>query len=178
MNQLAEHAEDLAVDETEKQIAEKQVLLLDDFTQEMVFDDLEPIEVLATIGVRRFILREASEGDSVAWRNSQIRAARMVDGKFVGLGDLVNSEPLLLSRCLRDVATNKNVPVEEINKWKSKIVKELFKRLTKISDLETMDTVEQLEKRIAEDTEKLKKLKAKEPTPAKKEQSDGQDISN
>lgn len=158
-----------------------QVILTDDFTQEMVFDDLEPIEVPITIGKRKLILREADEAASVAWRNCQIRSARMVDGKFVGMGDLANSEPLLISKCLRDASTNKNIPIEEINRWKSRVVKSLFDRLSKISELDTMDTVEQLEKRITEDTEKLKRLKAKDKSKessAKKEQRDGQDISD
>lgn len=173
----------------ELQLAEetpKQVILTESYTDEMIFDSVEPVEIKVTIKGEKYILREADEAAVVAYRNCQVRAARVVDGKFTGMGDIVNSEPLLLSKCLLYEKDRKNVPLEVINKWRHKVTKPLLERLKKISEIDTGDTIEGLEKRLAEDQKKLAKLiaerdakdpKAKE-TAAKKEHSDSQDGSD
>jgi len=68
---------------------------------ELVFDDLEPVEVPVTIGKRKYVLREASEGAAVKFRNVSMRGARMdTESKVVTLGEVAEAEPVLVAACL------------------------------------------------------------------------------
>ena len=178
---MATHTED----ESQAPVtAPSQIILADDYTSDMVFDSIEPIEIRITIAGKQYILREADDAAVTAYRNSQVRSARVVDGKFTGMGDVANSEPLLLSKCLFEEAGRKAVPLAEISKWRHRVTRPLIERLKKISDIDTGDTIEGLEKRIATDQDKLNKLRAeqerKQPkeSVAKKELEDSPDGSD
>lgn len=124
------------------------------------FSSLAPIELPVKYAGRDYVLREASEADAAEWRNANARSARMQDGKVVGVDGIANSQALLVSRCLRDAATGKNVDVPTIRTWVSRAVKRIFDKAVEISDLrEKPETEEELVKAISEAQEKLDLLR-------------------
>lgn len=101
--------------------------------------------------VERYVVREASTAAAVAYRNSNSRASRYEDGKFVGLDGLADSEPLLVGLCTFKVddkggASGAPVGHEAVMKWPDRvqralydIVKEISPRLTDVLTLESVD---------------------------------------
>lgn len=110
--------------------------------------DLAPIEVPVVIGGTNYILREASEGGSSAWRNATIAAAKMVDGKVVGLQGLAESQAVLIHHCLYEATDRgKQVPTHTIRSWPSRITTWLFEKAKEISDLNEKAPAESPEKK-------------------------------
>lgn len=137
------------------------------------FDDLAPIEIPVRIAGVAYILREASEAAACKWRNHQLKATRMADGKVTGMDGMADAEPLLVSLCLcqtnpdgtlkLDPQRNPaNVPLALVLSWPARIVKPLFEKAKEISDLTEKETADALEKRLLETREKLDKLRAGE----------------
>lgn len=131
------------------------------------FNDLAPREEPVTIGTTSYVLREASGGAVVAWRNFQIRAARFGGGgKLERVGDIADAEPLLVALCLfpvndRGEAAKKHVSEDFVRGLPNRVVKVLFERAKEMSDLneEEAESAEFLEKRIAADQAKLASLR-------------------
>jgi hypothetical protein len=129
-----------------------------DMTDAMVFESLELIEVPVTIGEDRYVMREASEEVATAYQIAMMRGMQVVDGKVRGnLGGLADAQSLLLSRCiLRYGGDDKPHPVDRnvIRQWPSRIVKQLFERLTKISEIdEEADTSKLLLQKVLDSME-------------------------
>ena len=103
----------------------------------MSFDDLTPIEIPVSIGGKKFLLREATEDAAVKYRNKLAAAGRMVDGKVVGIGDIADAEPLLVSLCLLELyevngpdglpqQRERPVLLSTVRGWPAKVVKAIF----------------------------------------------------
>lgn len=140
----------------------------------LVFDDLEPICVPVRVGPKDYILREASGDAACKWRNAITRVTRMQDGKVSSVGDIADTEPLLISLCLFEIQRDKDGkpssdppvadpkrPVSEkvIRTWPHRVQRALFDKARAISELEEKETAEDLEKKIADLQEKLAKLR-------------------
>jgi hypothetical protein len=145
--------------------------------EEMVFD-LEPIEIPIKIGGKSYILREASEGAAVGYRNLVMKAARMSEGKIVGIDGAADVEPYLVSQCVfetdregrvRQIGDRLvNVHINTVRSWPSRVVTPLFDKIKEISDLDREtkpETKEQLLKQLEEIQNKLQKLEEADPTP-------------
>ena len=132
----------------------------------IVFTDLAPLQVPVELGGNKFILTEASGNAAVEWKNAIMLATRMEEGKVVGLGELADSEPLLVSKCLyyadkdgglpvrgNQADPSKLVPLNLIRSWPAKVVRKLFQRVQEISLLNETnqeETLETLDEKIAE----------------------------
>lgn len=157
--------------------------------EELIFDDLTPIEMKVSINKTKYVLREADEGDAIKWKNAGLRAARVVDGKVVSMGDLADSEPLLVSLCLykanadgtmplnNDGTPNKKqqVPVSVIKTWPPRVVNKLFDHAKRISELEEKETRATLEEKLKEVQAKIASLD--QENASKKELAATSDIS-
>ena len=134
--------------------------------EEIVFEDLEPTRVPVTHKGRKYVLVEASADVGVKYQNACIRAARMEEGHVVGMNDIADAEPLLVSLCLFHVnADGKqlgNVAKKDILSWPNRVVKRLYEKAKDISDLDQNQTVEQLEKSIAKLQQQLDRKRSKE----------------
>jgi hypothetical protein len=138
-----------------------------ELTAEMVFSTLDPIKVPVRIDGKPYVIREASEAVAVRYKDLCMAAARMNDGKVSGVVGLAESEPVLVQGCLFELLPLRGDPSDLVERPVSmafvralphKVVKPLFERAQKISDLEERDTVETLRKKIKRDTERLNKL--------------------
>lgn len=130
-------------------------------------EDIVPVEIPVTIGKEHFVLREASGDAAVKFQNARMNRLTIGEnGKpssFKNMGDL---EPYLVSLCLftakrkEPKLDNILVPEVEIRSWKSHIQKKLFDTAKKISHIDDeVDTVESLEKTIADCQKKIEELK-------------------
>lgn len=135
--------------------------------------DLAPVGVRYTIGGKRYVLRECPEGDTCSWRSFQAKMARFnEDGKFAGVGNIADSQPLLVSFCLfladqrtgELVLTDGNPPLPDlahrvslatIRSWPTRIVGPLFDKAKEISGLDERETDEVLWKRLRDTATKL-----------------------
>lgn len=128
------------------------------------FDDLEPVEIPVGIRGVKYILREASSADARKWRNSILSSTKIVDGKVAGVGNVADSESLLVSLCLFPTDAfgkrmDKPVPLQYILELPNRLVKPLFEEAKRISDLdEKPDTKQELVAKIKELQEKLATL--------------------
>jgi hypothetical protein len=145
-------------------------------------NDLAPKEIPVKGGGKNYVLREASAGAVVQYRNAVTRSIKMKDGKPDSVGDLANAEPLLVSLCLFELKEVKGqiipIPVPEttIRSWGARAMKTLFDRIKEISDIdmEGEETPETLEEKISQLQERLQLMRngrhpestsKKEPTP-------------
>lgn len=133
---------------------------------ELNFDDLTPIEIPVSIKGEKYVLKEPTEGAVCRWRDAQLKASKLTDGKLTSMDGLADTEPLLVSLCIfkiRDLpdGSKKEVPVElpVVRGWSGRIVKVLFEKLKEIGELEEKDTEEVLQKRLKDTQEQLKALR-------------------
>ena len=88
------------------------------------------------IGDAVYTLKEASIGAATKYRNALLDCATIgPDGKPSKFSGMADVEPLLVSLCLFD-SEGSPVPLDAINRWPSRIVKQLFDRVKDISDLD------------------------------------------
>ena len=100
------------------------------------FDSFALHEEPVFLGDKKFVLREASSGAATRYRNALLDCATMgPEGKPSKLSGMASVEPLLVSLCLFE-EDGKPVPLAEIERWPSKIVKRLFNRVKDVSDLD------------------------------------------
>lgn len=98
--------------------------------------DLGKKEIPVRYQGRDYVLREASEGAAIKWRNAQMKAARFNQhGQITGAEGLADTEPLLVSYCLFETDTGNPVHFNTICGWPAKMVKKLFQKAVEISDL-------------------------------------------
>lgn len=102
-------------------------------------DDLKPREKEVTVLGQRYLLREASADAARQFRNSQLAAFRMRDGKLERFEGLADSEVLLVQQCLlgEDGEGKFKNPVHKqtILGWPARLVKPLFEWVQDASDL-------------------------------------------
>jgi hypothetical protein len=130
---------------------------------ELDFNDLSVIEVPVKVAGRNYVLREATEEAACRWRNHMLRATRIgQDGRPTGIGDLADSEPLLVSLCLfeakEDGTAGAPVKLAAVKGWPSRVVGRLFAKAKQISELEEKEDRAALEQRLRDITDKLAAL--------------------
>jgi hypothetical protein len=132
-------------------------------SEEWILDDLEPQQVKVKIKDKHYHLREASADAAVKFRNATLKAAKMSDGKVVGMENLADAEPLLVSLCLYKAGKDEElvlapdgnpdsrqlVPQQTIRGWPDRTQKVLFDKIKEMSPtLEGKETLESLDKKI------------------------------
>lgn len=127
----------------------------------IVYDSLDLTKVPVKLAGEDYLLYEASEGQIVAWRNHHLKSTRMQDGKVVGMEGMADSEPLLVSLCLRKVTKAGEVPVaiNVIRNWPGAVVSGLFERAKQISGLNEDESEEGLIKQIDALNKKLEEVR-------------------
>lgn len=109
-----------------------------------------------TIAGERFAIVEADEATAVKWKNKQVSSAKIgPKGNFTGVGDVADSEPFLVSMCLRrvkDGVTKTGLDGEElkladlgdavdlktVRTWPARVIRPIFERIKEVSDLNEM----------------------------------------
>ena len=138
------------------------------------FGDLSVAEREVKAGGKLYVLVEASEDAACKYRNSQTRELVLgPDGKPTGLRNMADTGPYLLSLCLYEV-TDKGrlpVPLKTIRSWPARVVGPLVDLARKMSKLDEEESIEVLEKRIADDSAKLARLKATTGTLSEQEKN-------
>ena len=115
----------------------------------MEFTDPSPIEVPVILGNKRYNLREPSEEGLCKWRNSQVKAMkRDAKGELITTEGFEDTHSLLVSLCLchtdddGKTRTDKlgnalTLPLPEVRKLTSQIVKKLYMRVLELGGLAT-----------------------------------------
>ncbi len=128
----------------------------------LVFTDLSPIEIPATIGDKSYVLREATGNVACRYRNALLACTQLgPEGKPSKITGMADVEPLLVSLCMFEDGT-KPVPQATVRAWPNRIVKSLFDRVKEISDLDEDDSLEGLKKERQTLDERIAKLEAAE----------------
>lgn len=96
-------------------------------------------------------IREATADAAAQWRTAMFKALK----QDVGLAD---SQILLVSLCLFEGADFRPVPKGEVKTWPGRVIGKMFDVAMKISGLDGLDTVEDVERRIKELTEQRDKM--------------------
>lgn len=110
-------------------------------TELMTFDEIDLIAVPVRIGGEDYVLREATSDAAGKYHDAIIKSTRMSDGKITGSDGLGGVEALLVSLCLfkRTGKEESAVPLTEVRRWPSRVVKPLFDRVKEISELDAKD---------------------------------------
>jgi hypothetical protein len=141
---------------------------MNDETEVLDFDITErtlPVK----IGGEGCTLHEASEAVAKSFRTLAAECGEYEDGKLKRLHGIGKVQSFLVAACLtKDGAagTSKPVTEAEVNKWPSRVVKALFAKAKKISDLdEAPETVASVTAQLAKLEKRLEELKAEKPDP-------------
>lgn len=142
-------------------------------SDELNFDDLAPIEIPVSVARKKYVLREASGGASVIWRDAVGRAVKIgPEGKPAGIDGMASTEPLLISQCLYvpdesgkirlqpngDPDQRYLVPIQTIRSWQARVQNKLFEKIKEISDLDNKETEKTLEEKMAKLKEQMATL--------------------
>ena len=104
-------------------------------SDELVFDNLELVELPVIVGDKSYTLREANGGAACQYRNALIECTKLGPGGVpTQLKGIASVEPLLVSLCLFD-EKGKRVPTSTIEKWPARVQKALFEKAKEISEL-------------------------------------------
>lgn len=126
-------------------------------TVDFDFSDLTPQTATAIIGGKKYLLREATEDQAVKFKNMSAKAVKFKDGETTGIEGAANVEPFLLSLTMVEVdADGKEKQVFEsfIRTLLARVVSPLFDWVRDASGLGGKDTVESIDKKIADLTKK------------------------
>lgn len=140
--------------------AEMTVLNSDEFR----FDDLTPRSKPATIGGKRYILREASEGAAAKYRDALQEGTRVSQEGEAFVGSNGGADTLLLSLCLfelydlRGEEKERSVVLSEVHRWPARIVRPMVDWIKEVSGMTQTATAEGIQKEIAKLQLKLKRL--------------------
>ncbi len=132
--------------------------------------DLTPTEINVVISGEKYLLCEASEAVAANYTNASLRGARMDrQGKMATLpSDLGGLQAILVSDCLFHATSEGEpgspVPLADVQRWPSRVVKPLFEKAKKISEIGEEETLESLTKQLKEIVEKIKNLQEENPT--------------
>lgn len=134
----------------------------------LVFDDLSRREEPVRIAGKEYVLREGTEADVAKWTNSHTAAAKIVDGKLAGIGNVADNRKLLVHLCLFEPISDgqgnqtgeRNVPLPVIAAWPHRVVDPIFERAKKLCGVgeDRALTREELRAKIAELQEQLAKV--------------------
>lgn len=123
------------------------------------FGDITPITVAVTINGEHYQLREASGDAACRYRNALLKCTQLgPEGKPQRLEGMGDTEPFLVSLCL---FKENGAPVNAatVRAWPSRVQKRLFETAKRISKLDEDETIESLEKQLADVQSKLNKLR-------------------
>ncbi len=137
------------------------------------FNDLTPQERRETLGGDEYVIREASEAAAVAYKNAQMRAAKMSDGKLTGFDGYADADLVLAVACLHPVdKSTGQVKVDQsgdpwtlaertVKRWPHRVVKRIVAVVKELSpDLEDKETRETLVKQRDNLQKKIDELDA------------------
>lgn len=138
------------------------------------FTNLQPVRLAFNIGKKQYVLCEADGDAGAKYRSAAVRAAKMNDGKVIGLEGIGDIEPYLVSRCLYHVDDKGNLRVDdndnpikkylvteaEVRSFPDRVQKAVFNKIKEISSLDETDTIEKINKQIASLQAKRTKLLA------------------
>lgn len=124
----------------------------------------------------RFLLTEASENAGRVYRALATRALRMNDGKVSGVGgEIADIQSVVVGECLFQTVGNDGtnvlmsgntpmkVPLERVQRMPTRVVKEMFDWIKKVSDLDEKEkSPEEIRKQIVELQKKLEKVESVE----------------
>jgi hypothetical protein len=97
---------------------------------EFNLDDLLQQEFPVRYKGKSYVLREPTEDATLRAQRLYAQDAKLVDGKVTAsVGRAAEAQATLVSLCLYDCETNKNVPLGTLWGWESSVVKFLFKKL-------------------------------------------------
>lgn len=115
------------------------------------FDDLAPVRVPVRLGARHFVLRPATAGEVIQYRNFIVRTTKVnTQDRSASTQGYADSEPYLLAMCLTEVKEGgREVPVsiQTIKGWRNEVLNKVFDLLQRISGMleeEEKPTREQL----------------------------------
>lgn len=141
------------------------------------FSDLTPAQEPVTYKGEHFVVTEASEAAAVAYRNAVTRTHRYVDGKLSAIHDPADNEPLLVSKCLfkavpgspgQILFSDSGIPVAveraKLDKFPTKIVRELFKWILEVSCMDDYTNDETLTNEIDRLVKIREERRAKNPS--------------
>jgi hypothetical protein len=146
-------------------------------------DSLGLVQIPITFNGKRYWLVEAF-GDAVAeYRNALMSGAKIntnADGKpkTMSMGSMADAALILVSKCLfgaaddgtirtdafNNVDIRYRVPLSTVRVWPNRVLEPLFDKVKQISGIDEADSVETLEKKIAELTRRLTVLKKSKET--------------
>lgn len=93
-----------------------------------------------TIDGRQYELREATGKQTTKYINAKMAAMRFDSkGQFIGVGNVANLVPMLVSMTLYDLDTGKNVPESVVCSWPSRIQEAIADKSLDLSDLREVD---------------------------------------
>lgn len=135
---------------------------------EFDFNDLTPVLKVVRYMGKKYFAQEASEGAAVAYRNASLKAAKMADGKVIGMEGAADVEPLLVHLCLfktNDAGekTIENVSLAEVRTWPSRIIRPIFDWIKEVSQLNEAETADGIKKQIAKLQQQLSTMEGSDP---------------
>ena len=142
-------------------------------SQVTYLEDKTVQEFRYNLGGNAYILRPARGKAAMQYRNETFKAARLNQAGQTTFDGLANAESLLVSLCLRKLATiNKDgamveveftVPRQVIEDWPYKTMKALYEKAQEISQLGQDQSKESVVKQIADLQSKLRDMEENSP---------------
>jgi DNA-binding transcriptional MerR regulator len=121
---------------------------------------------LGEVVTATYLLKEPSESASCKWRDALVKATKLDNqGKPIGMGDISDSDALLLSLCLFKRENGDDIPVDKklILGWPARVVRPLVEACKEMGGMDDEEeTLEQLEERKQEIEEKIASLRAQD----------------
>ena len=129
---------------------------------------LDLIKIPVKFKGKKYLLIEALADAVAKWKNAQIAGATLRqddrDEKTVSMGNMADSEILLVGQCLfltnteggpilqpnGDLQLNARVGASVVKTWPSRVVSQLYDKVMDISGLTGRETVESLDRKIAD----------------------------
>lgn len=150
---------------------------------EFDFSGLEEVKIPITApDGRKFILREVFGDGYDAWQNAITDARQYnADGKMSGFKNLAETDNVLIAKSLVEIlpdGTMQAVGPEVPSNWPQKMRAKVLAKLREVSELDEIDTEEELIKQIEKLQARLAKVRAGKADQAKNVQSNSEDGSS
>lgn len=149
--------------------------MADEYDFDFDRQDLTPQQQTVRYGGKTYVLREASEGAAIAFRDRSARGLSFQDGKVARVDGIAEVQALLVSECLfkadadgQVLANGQGQPVrgatlQELKGWPSRFVRRLFDWVKAVSQLAEEETEESLARDIAALQGRLARLRGDDP---------------
>ena len=138
-----------------------------------IYDDLSPQVFEFSYRGAEYVLREPSESAALAFRQAQLKNAKMVDGKVTtDIERIYDSQSLLVTNCVFVKAKTKDgteveqpAKIDVIRGFPARVVKDLFDKAREMGGLNEDDTEDGLVKQINGLETRLQKLRESKAAP-------------